>query len=394
MEYLVKEVKQYLDNFRLNNKGKCPGRYNLMKIFPNYSQYQLRMMLKEYHQLMSGYAPTDNKSKNKAFQVLKQSAKQLIKKSINKPMNIIQLSDSTGLSINLLKKLAIQVSDDTGIPITIDQKSISVNRMQYKTPQSFTPISSLGKSTVKIGIVSDTHFGSIWQQLTVLHMIYDQFKRQKINFAVHAGDLTDGHPNMHKGHSNNMFIHTYDQTVQYVADVYPRASFVTYAIDGNHDFSWMKNFSGLPTRKLSMLRKDIIYVSQKDSSFRDEETGLKVDVIHPSGGMPYAKSYRGQKIWQATVTEVLQKYQHRSEIDMPHVVAIGHLHTPNYFPQAGIHVLQLPCLQSKTDFFQQKTLTPFVGGVIITFELDNDGNIFRIIPEILDMNRYIEHNDY
>ena len=43
----------------------------------------------------------------------------------------------------------------------------------------------------RFGVVSDTHFGSRFQQLTHLHTFYQLCAKRKIGVVFHAGDLCD-----------------------------------------------------------------------------------------------------------------------------------------------------------------------------------------------------------
>src|SRR5690554_4145086 len=62
---------------------------------------------------------------------------------------------------------------------------------------------------IKVGIVSDVHLNSKWQQLTHLNAIYDLFVEEGITNVYNAGDMVAGE-NMFKGQNYEVFNHGAD----------------------------------------------------------------------------------------------------------------------------------------------------------------------------------------
>ena len=61
-----------------------------------------------------------------------------------------------------------------------------------------------GATTIKFGIVSDTHFGSVYTQITHLHDFYDLCAKEGIKDVYHTGDITDG-LKMRPGHEYELY---------------------------------------------------------------------------------------------------------------------------------------------------------------------------------------------
>jgi hypothetical protein len=98
---------------------------------------------------------------------------------------------------------------------------------------------------VRIGVISDTHFGSKFQQpsLLVEHLRY--MKRRKVDVVMVGGDVTDGSTKMHPGFEYELWAHGSDAQVQAAADVLvpeaQRLKVPWFFIGGNHDFSHWKS---------------------------------------------------------------------------------------------------------------------------------------------------------
>src|SRR3990167_6574651 len=102
-------------------------------------------------------------------------------------------------------------------------------------------ISRIRGSRVKIAVVSDTHLGSKYQQLPYLREHSRLFRKERVAAVIHAGDVTDGPAEMHRGHQHNLFLQGYDAQLDYAATHIPEIGAPQYFISGNHDDSHIKN---------------------------------------------------------------------------------------------------------------------------------------------------------
>lgn len=87
---------------------------------------------------------------------------------------------------------------------------------------------------VRFGIITDTHICSKYQQITFLKHFYELCFKKKIQTVLHAGDVTDGNGRIYSGHFYELFLHSYDEQVEYVVRNYPKQSGInTYMLGGN-----------------------------------------------------------------------------------------------------------------------------------------------------------------
>ena len=113
----------------------------------------------------------------------------------------------------------------------------------------------------KIGVVSDTHIGSRFQQLTHLNTFYKMCKEEGITDIFHSGDLLEGNGKLYRGQQFEMFLNGASNQVDYVVKHYPKIKGITtHMISGNHDFSFYKESGYDAVREICYQRDDIEYL--------------------------------------------------------------------------------------------------------------------------------------
>lgn len=225
--------------------------------------------------------------------------------------------------------------------------------------------------TIRFGVVSDTHLGHKHQQLTHLRDFYRQAGEWGAEFMLHAGDLVDGQ-NMHRDQQFELFRHGVDSQAKYAIENLPRLAgspattvrrrgggpkvrvsepLPQYIIGGNHDGSGWNDVGANVLGQLRDNRPDINYLGAVVGDFNHGP--LKIRMVHPSGGAPYARSYRCQKLVESF-----------SPDEKPHILLVGHLHFFCHVSTRNVEAFQLPCFQSQTTYMKGKALAPDVGGVL------------------------------
>jgi predicted phosphodiesterase len=201
----------------------------------------------------------------------------------------------------------------------------------------------------EFAIISDTHLCSRYEAINELHTFYAICKKMGIKDVVHAGDLIDGGMS-HAGWENEIHTFGVGRQVDYVVENYPKVDGITtYFISGSHDYSFWKRAGAEAGKMIAEKRSDMIYLGM---ILADVWLGnLKIRLIHPSGGAPYSKSYRAQKIAENIESG-----------NKPHILVIGHLHYSVYFHYRNMHIFHAGCFQKQTPYLQEKSLNPDVGG--------------------------------
>jgi predicted phosphodiesterase len=290
----------------------------------------------------------------------------------------VDQKDDRDPDLEELKELA-QRLHVKGIDFVVEGGNVVLGGRQ---PAMGAPEHVIGHASerLRIGIVSDTHGGSKFEQLTALRDFYRQADTAGVDFFVHAGDATQGSDRMHRDQYLGLHSHGADAQAGYVAATYPRSErgVPTYIIGGNHDSTFLNDGGVNVVRRITQERQDLVYLGDDAAYLR--VAGLLAYVAHPSGGGAYAKSYK------------LQKFAAALPPDPPiALLLLGHYHSyAKSLERPDLVALQLPCFQSQYAWLARKGLYPDIGGIILNVWLDDHGRPARIREEIV---RYQARDD-
>lgn len=235
------------------------------------------------------------------------------------------------------------------VPPTVSGKTFSVD------------VKKMAGNKYRFGVISCTHIGSKYQQLTHLHTFYNVCKKRGVDTILHCGDLIDGEK-IYRGQEYELFLHGADAQRDYAISNYPKIKGIqTKVILGNHDESFYRT-SGLNIVKaISESRDDIDYLG--DYLAYIDMAGIKVAIMHSGGGVAYSRSYKPQKIVEQLAPEA-----------KPHMLFIGHWHVACYIPHyRNCETYSIGSFQAQTPFLTRLGLFPNIGGVIVEVVTDSTG---------------------
>ncbi len=212
----------------------------------------------------------------------------------------------------------------------------------------------------KVGLISDAHLGSKYQQITHLHTAYEYFEEQGVDTVLNAGDITDGQ-HVYRGQEMELFKHGADAQMEYAIEMYPqKEGITTYFITGNHDEKHYKR-AGIKVGKwIGKSREDMEYLGVHGATVKVH--GIEFYLMHGSGGVAYARSYKLQKIIEQIAPG-----------DKPHFLILGHFHVQCILPRyRNVIGVQMPCFQAQTPYLKAKGKNPEVGAFIMEFKIDEE----------------------
>lgn len=239
----------------------------------------------------------------------------------------------------------------------------------------------LGKEHIRLGLVGDVHLGSRFEQLSALrHFIgYAEGRLphsetgqtiEPVDAFVNPGDLAQGSDRMHPDQPYQVHVHGADQQADYAIAAFPKMSRKMYLINGNHDLSFLKDGGLNMGRFVASKRADIVYLGSSASYL--SIGSLKLYVIHPKGGKPYADSYRLQKVAESLPIS-----------RQVNLLVMGHLHGYTVDQVHGITAIQTPCFQSQYEWMASGGMHPTIGGIIVDVWMTADGSVGRITHELV-----------
>ena len=228
-----------------------------------------------------------------------------------------------------------------------------------------------GTQTIKFALISDTHIGSKYTQLTYLHDFYDLCVKQGVTDIYHSGDLTEG-LRMRLGHEYELYEVSADDMRDDVIKNYPmRPGVTTHFITGNHDASIYKQVGYDIGQAIANARPDMNYLG-RDCAVVNLTPNCPMELRHPWDGMSYAMSYRPQKMIEAMESD-----------SKPKILVIGHYHKAFYLFYRNVHCFLGGCFQAQTPFERGKGISVHLGGWIVELEVDSEGTVQAIKPQFV-----------
>ncbi len=261
------------------------------------------------------------------------------------------------------KSVKIEEENGTLVFKKVSTKSSSLNRL------------GIDKSKIihtQIGLVSDTHFGNIGQQLHLLNLIYREAYNRGITQMYHLGDVVDGFYPNRKENPKYQFLNGFDEQSNYVIYEYPEVEGMTTSfLEGSHDETHYKNGGATLHNSISISRrnKDLKFVGQDFAIINIGKIILFGD--HPGDGKSRTKSYTLQKR-----AEVITEDGYT-----PHIYAVGHYHGSYFMDYENMCCLMVPAFCTKTHFQHKKGIFNDVGAYFLDIYSDEKGNILFIEPE-------------
>jgi biotin operon repressor len=228
-----------------------------------------------------------------------------------------------------------------------------------------------GEGYYRFALISDTHLGSEAEHLQELHEFYDRCVDRGVSRVFHSGDISDGWK-VHTGHLNEIKDEAagWGNLRDYVTTNYPeRTGITTHFIEGNHDNKFYNRNNIRFGRLIGMEREDLHYCGNSQATFiLDEQHGIDLELIHPSGGKPYTTGYRLQTL-----------YRERNLTERPSIASVGHLHGSMYAETEGVKGLYAGAWKGTTTYGKRKGHQAKIGGWIIDMEV-RDGEIRQFTP--------------
>lgn len=286
-------------------------------------------------------------------------AKAILKK--NKTVTVEQFADLMDLAPSKAKHILTSLSNEGYSLIEED------NRVTVSAPRV---TSHTLESVERFGALGDTHLGSKYERLDLLHRTYDRFEALGVTKVFHTGNWIDGEARFN---FSDIQVHGLDNQIKYFLDHYPqRKGITTYYIGGDDHEGWYQQKLNLDisrylqNKAIEAGRTDLVNLGYMEA---DVKLGpITVRVLHPGGGSAYSISYTSQKI--------IESY---AEDEKPDILLHGHYHKFEYLFLRGVHVFQTGCLQDQTPFMRKKRISAHLGAWVIEPIVNEQGKIIEMI---------------
>ena len=285
---------------------------------------------------------------------------------------------------NIMKDLELKEHEVYGLVALLKQKGYLFDIIDDKIVK-VKPIKEnevyqvpIKNGEIKFLALSDIHYGSKWDNPSLVESAYELAEKENCQFVTNSGDIFEGDfHNKRPEHIYQVKKHGIEQ-LDYVVDKYPKSSLPTYYITGNHCATFLKTCGADIGKMLADRREDLTYLGH---DLADLKIGkIKIRLRHGIGGNAYAKGYKLQKYCETLPVD-----------DIPNIILQGHFHYSAYFKNRDIHCFNVPSLQGYTPFAKSLGLPQEMGFWEITCDLDSKGNIIAIEPKLHELKGKQKH---
>ena len=214
---------------------------------------------------------------------------------------------------------------------------------------------------VRVGHITDTHIGSSFSEDGRLMQAFDEFKKEKVDFITHSGDVTEGMSNR-PGHIYELKHLGYAAQKAEAVKLFGQWTDTDiYAIDGNHDRWYLKSNGAKIVEDIDKALDNFHFIGHDEG-----DISLKGKVImklwHGEDGSSYALSYRLQKIIESLTGG-----------EKPNILVAGHVHKYVKIFERNVYALGVGTIQSQTSWMRGKRLAAHVGFSIGDYWVNKDG---------------------
>lgn len=265
----------------------------------------------------------------------------------------------------------LQQARESGYQIDVAGEHVGLKPMHEEhDPILHLDVPEVEGGWFKVGVISDTHFGSKHCAIEPLRRSIQWMQDEHgIETVLFAGDLLDG---VNAKVQWEQYCHSFDDQVAEAIRLLPRGPRYI-GIYGNHD-AWHSRENGMnmgvaiTTAFRAAGRNDLELGRSMRRDF--DFDGVIVRVEHPNGGTAYAKSYQAQCMIRGMGTNP----------GMPHISLAGHRHSYVYALERGVRYVDVPCFQWPTSDYSKRNKNgeTTVGGLVIAWQRGDNGSVRRM----------------
>jgi len=260
---------------------------------------------------------------------------------------------------------------------------------KIKTEFKSLDLSPLYFKKAKFGSISDMHLGCVYSRPDLVPMSYKIAEADGgIDKMLVPGDVFEGE-GAYRGQVRELTHHGADAQRDFGLEVFPKSTIPSEFITGSsHELAfWLNSGHNIVETFCKMGRamgKKLYYLATGEHIKNQGFTSINdigIELIHPTGGIPFGISYRPQK----RIEEMMTMISENETVEK--IILCGHLHVGFFMLHQGIAGFLVPCLEEKTSYLAGKGYIPWLGMWIVEVWEDKYDNITRIIPRYIAFER-------
>ena len=229
---------------------------------------------------------------------------------------------------------------------------------------------------IKVMLISDTRFGSKYEQLTLLNDLFVKAKKLGCKYVFLNGDVVEGIFTGQKSiYNSTLHKNGAEDQAEHVAQVFPRVEGITTLfVTGERDLSFLKTKEKIDVGTLiDSKRDDMIYLGPKRRKItftKDIPRSGEISIYlqHAQGSVPYTVSYKPQRIIASLRNE-----------EKTEILVTSHFGACDSFERRGVRSFQVPTMVATTDEMKDASTPVYntVGGWVVTLNRDAKGKLLN-----------------
>jgi len=320
------------------------------------------------------------------------------------PKTLSQIADLLDVSPKAAQKI-IELMRKDGFRIVLSNQRLKIDTAVTNQPGNYKPRKLIAdmadvSGVITLGIGSDLHAGSIHSQPTAYNRFVEiAYEEYGVRNFLDPGDVTTGVfgyrgqeldliPEIRPRDRKDSLWTTRAQIE--LAKLYtPYAADVThYKLGGNHDW-WHVTASGVDAvYKICEERPDFRFL-EYDAADIPLTDKVNARLWHPTGGVPYALTYRLQKGVEQMAFAELNRAILENQHPKLRLIIAGHLHIEAKFESGPYLALHPGCFEGQTNYLKKKGLTPVVGGAVLKLHIGDNGLLLQTDYSFIRADRLV-----
>ena len=291
--------------------------------------------------------------------------KELTKKEISLTSICEELKLNDYEVLGFVRKLRLE-----GINIIIQKKDDDIylfNKGEKELNEdNFYKFETDENNEFKFIAISDTRFGSKFQQLSILNDIYLKGYEMGYKNVILCGNISEGLYALTNIYAEGNFLDDTLRQVDYIVNYFPHIEGMkTYFITGVKDEKHLRNNKINIGKRISDLRDDMIYLGYTSCNIKIDKADMLV--FNPKLAKTYTVSYRPQQ----------QIDSFRSE-DKPDILLYGGLLQMEKFTYRNVSCISVPSVCATTKEMSDKRYSNTIGAWYITIKTNKYGYLEEV----------------
>lgn len=213
-------------------------------------------------------------------------------------------------------------------------------------------------------LLSDTRFGSKYQQLSKVNFAYQMANKLGINKVIHLGDISEGLYSVKSLYYSTLFKDTTKDQISYIVNNYPYIEgTTTYFITGDQDLTHtIKNGVDIG-RAISDERDDMVYLGNMRCTLNVRK--MKILAQHLKIG-----AFDRAKTISLKPQDFLYSMRSEEKVD---IVLDGHILVDQQITEREMSEISVPSMVATTPRIRSNAVPHNVGFIILNVNLTKDG---------------------